>query len=117
MLQQIGLGGAMIVLPIYLQMVLEYSAMATGLSLAPLSLSMFDLDPRREEGGEPTPERHHPRRLRARHHRDGGAGADRPPGRLGWALFIPLLVAGSGLGLLVSQLNNYTLAPISEERT
>ena len=29
---------------------------------------------------------------------------------------IPLLIAGSGLGLLVSQLNNYTLAPISEER-
>jgi len=34
----------------------------------------------------------------------------------GWALTLPLLVAGSGLGLLVSQLNNYTLAPISEER-
>ena len=26
------------------------------------------------------------------------------------------MVAGAGLGLLVSQLNNYTLAPISEER-
>jgi hypothetical protein len=26
------------------------------------------------------------------------------------------VIAGSGLGLLVSQLNNYTLAPISEER-
>ena len=34
----------------------------------------------------------------------------------GWALVIPLIVAGSGLGLLVSQLNNYTLSPISEER-
>jgi hypothetical protein len=34
----------------------------------------------------------------------------------GWALLVPLLIAGSGLGLLVSQLNNYTLAPISEER-
>jgi Major Facilitator Superfamily len=34
----------------------------------------------------------------------------------GWWLTIPLLIAGSGLGLLVSQLNNYTLAPISEER-
>ena len=31
-------------------------------------------------------------------------------------LAIPLLIAGSGLGLLVSQLNNFTLAPISEER-
>ena len=29
---------------------------------------------------------------------------------------IPLAIAGSGLGLLVSQLNNYTLAPIEEER-
>ncbi|HET7555396.1 MAG TPA: hypothetical protein VFJ75_07070, partial [Gaiellaceae bacterium] len=29
---------------------------------------------------------------------------------------VPLLVAGCGLGLLVSQLNNYTLAPIEEER-
>jgi hypothetical protein len=34
----------------------------------------------------------------------------------GWYLVVPLIVAGSGLGLLVSQLNNYTLAPISEER-
>ena len=34
----------------------------------------------------------------------------------GWYLLIPLLIAGSGLGLLVSQLNDYTLAPISEER-
>src|SRR5512133_503333 len=41
MLQQIALGGLMIALPIYLQMVLEYNAMAAGLSLAPLSLSMF----------------------------------------------------------------------------
>src|SRR6185295_1440726 len=29
---------------------------------------------------------------------------------------IPLMFCGAGLGLLVSQLNNYTLAPISEER-
>jgi len=31
----------MIVLPIYLQMVLEYNALEAGLSLAPLSLTMF----------------------------------------------------------------------------
>ena len=41
MLQQIALGGMMIALPIFLQMVLEYNAMEAGLSLAPLSLSMF----------------------------------------------------------------------------
>jgi len=34
----------------------------------------------------------------------------------GWYLFIPLVFAGAGLGLLVSQLNNYTLSPISDER-
>jgi hypothetical protein len=34
----------------------------------------------------------------------------------GWWLLVPLLVAGCGLGLLVSQLNNYTLSPISDER-
>ena len=39
MLQQIALGGTMIALPIYLQMVLEYNAMQAGLSLAPLSLT------------------------------------------------------------------------------
>ena len=117
MLQQIALGGAMIALPIFLQMVLEYNAMQAGLSLAPLSLSMFGVA------------------LLA----GKKAGARRPASiiRLGFALLsvgmlalipivprassgwyfvIPLVVAGSGLGLLVSQLNNYTLSPISDER-
>jgi len=43
MLQQIALGGTMIGLPIYLQMVLEYNALKTGLSLAPLSLGFTNL--------------------------------------------------------------------------
>jgi fucose permease len=34
----------------------------------------------------------------------------------GWWMVVPLLIAGCGLGLLVSQLNNYTLSPIEEER-
>ena len=34
----------------------------------------------------------------------------------GWAMAMPLVIAGAGLGLLVSQLNNYTLSPIEEER-
>ncbi|MGW6375058.1 MFS transporter [Rhodococcus sp. NPDC055112] len=117
MLQQIALGGTMIALPIYLQMVLEYNAMQAGLSLAPLSLSMFAVA------------------LLA-----GKKAGDRRPGGIirwgfvlltigivalipivpreefGWGLVIPLVIAGSGLGLLVSQLNNYTLAPIEEER-
>ena len=39
-----------------------------------------------------------------------------PRAESGWAFVVPLAVAGSGLGLLVSQLNNYTLSPIDEER-
>jgi hypothetical protein len=39
-----------------------------------------------------------------------------PRAHSGWALVVPLIVAGAGLGLLVSQLNNYTLSPISDER-
>ena len=40
-LQQIALGGMLIALPIYLQLVLGYNALQAGLSLAPLSLTMF----------------------------------------------------------------------------
>ena len=116
-LQQIALGGTMIALPIYLQMVLEYNALLSGLSIAPLSLSMFGMA-----------------LLAGRR-----AGTRRPSSIIrlgfglltvgmllllpivpradsGWWLLVPLLIAGSGLGLLVSQLNNYTLAPISDER-
>jgi hypothetical protein len=39
-----------------------------------------------------------------------------PRADFGWSLVVPLLIAGTGLGLLVSQLNNYTLAPIDEDR-
>jgi EmrB/QacA subfamily drug resistance transporter len=117
MLQQIALGGTMIALPIYLQMVLEYNALQAGLSIAPLSLSMFGVA------------------LLA-----GKKAGDRRPSSIirvgflllsvgigllipfvprvdsGWYLVIPLAIAGSGLGLLVSQLNNFTLGPIAEER-
>jgi len=116
LLQQIALGGTMIVLPIYLQMVLGYNALLAGISIAPLSLSMFAIA------------------LLA-----GRRGRGRPSSVIllgfvalvvglvllvvvvprassGWWLAVPLVVAGCGLGLLVSQLNNYTLSPISDER-
>jgi hypothetical protein len=91
--------------------------MEAGLSLAPLSLTMFAIA------------------LLA-----GRKAGDRSPSRIilvgflllaagvavlipivpradsGWAMVLPLIVAGAGLGLLVSQLNNYTLSPIEEER-
>ena len=39
-----------------------------------------------------------------------------PEATSGWYLTIPLMIAGAGLGLLVSQLNNFTLAPIEGSR-
>jgi EmrB/QacA subfamily drug resistance transporter len=117
MLQQIALGGAMIALPIYLQMVLEYNAMQAGLSLAPLSLSMFAvamIAGRRAGKRRPSTVVRVGFLLLA-----VGIGVlipIVPRADSGWYLLAPLVVAGSGLGLLVSQLNNYTLAPITEER-
>jgi len=117
MLQNAALGGAMIALPIYLQMVLEYNALQTGLTLAPLSLTMFAtalLVGKRAAGRRPAAI------IRA------GSGLLTvgmllllpivPRADSGWALVIPLMIAGAGLGMLVSQLNNYTLSPISDER-
>jgi len=116
LLQQISLGGLMIVLPIYLQMVFEYNALQAGLSIAPLSLSMFFvalLAGRRAGRRRPATV------IRA------GFGLLLigvlsiipivPRADAGWQLALSLIVGGGGLGLLVSQLNNYTLSPIDEE--
>ena len=66
MLQQIALGGTMIALPIYLQMVLEYNAMQAGLSPGPaLADDVRRRAAGREEGRETAPGRHHPVGLRA----------------------------------------------------
>jgi EmrB/QacA subfamily drug resistance transporter len=117
MLQNIALGGAMIALPIYLQMVLEYNALQTGLTLAPLSLTMF--------GTALIAGKRAGKRRPAAIIRAGSALLTLgmlallpivPRAHSGWALVIPLIIAGAGLGLLVSQLNNYTLSPISDER-
>jgi EmrB/QacA subfamily drug resistance transporter len=117
LLQNVALGGMMIALPIYLQMVLEYNALQTGITLAPLSLTMFAtaLVAGRRAG-----------RLRPASLIRSGAGLLTvgvvllvpivPRADSGWALAIPLVLAGLGLGLLVSQLNNFTLSPIAEER-
>ena len=101
----------------YLQIDLGYNALQAGLSLAPLSLTMFFIA-----------------LLAGRR-----AGKQRPSAliRAGFVLLaagvllmvpivpradtslylaIPLMLCGAGLGLLVSQINNYTLAPISDER-
>lgn len=116
-LQQITIGGAMIALPLYLQVTLEYNAMQAGLSLAPLSLTMFAVA---LLAGKKAGDRRPAAMIRM------GFGLALvgmvviipviPRGESGWALLVPLLIAGCGLGLLVSQLNNYILAPIDEER-
>jgi LPXTG-motif cell wall-anchored protein len=117
MFQQIALGGTMIALPIYLQMVLEYSAMQAGLSLAPLSLSMFAVA---LLAGRMSGNRRPSSIIRMGFLLLSIGMAILipivPRAEFGWALLVPLAIAGSGLGLLVSQLNNYTLAPVSEER-
>jgi EmrB/QacA subfamily drug resistance transporter len=117
MLQNTALGGAMIALPIYLQMVLEYNALQTGLTLAPLSLTMFAtaLIAGKKAGA------HRPASIIRT-----GSGLLTvgmllllpvvPRAHSGWPLVVPLAIAGAGLGLLVSQLNDYTLSPISDER-
>ncbi|MBD8042261.1 MFS transporter [Arthrobacter sp. Sa2BUA2] len=117
MQQQIALGGTMIVLPIYLQMVLGYNAMQSGLSIAPLSLTMFAVA---MLAGKRTGKRRPASLIRW-----GflllvvGLGVlvpIVPRADSGWWLLLPLVIAGGGLGLLVSQLNNYTLSPVSDER-
>ena len=106
----------MIVLPIYLQMVFEYNALQAGLSIAPLSLSMFFIA---LLAGRRAGRRRPATVIRA------GFGLLLigvlsiipivPRADAGWQIALSLIVAGGGLGLLVSQLNNYTLSPIDEE--
>lgn len=117
MLQQIVLGGAMIALPIFLQIKLEYDAMQAGLSLAPLSLTMFAVAilAGRRAGRRPGSQ------LILAGFIISSIGALAliplvPEADSGTDLVLPLIVVGAGLGLLVSQLNNYTLAPIEQTR-
>lgn len=116
MLQNIALGGLMIVLPIYFQMVFEYTAMQTGLAIAPFSLSIFAVS---VLAGRRAANRRASRIIQV-----GFVVLSIgllllipliPRASSGLGFLIPLVIAGAGLGLLVSQLNNYTLSPISEE--
>jgi EmrB/QacA subfamily drug resistance transporter len=116
-MQQIALGGMMIALPIYFQMVLEYDAMKAGLSLAPLSLTMFAIALLAGKRAG----RRSPSRIILIGFLLLAAGVAIliplvPRADSGWDMALPLAIAGAGLGMLVSQLNNYTLSPIEEER-
>jgi hypothetical protein len=98
-------------------MTLEYNAMKTGLTLAPLSLSMFAvaLLAGRRAG------KRRPSNIILAGFALCTVGLALiipivPRTHSGLTLFVPLLITGSGLGLLVSQLNNFTLSPIEEER-
>jgi hypothetical protein len=97
--------------------VLEYNAMEAGLSLAPLSLSMFGIA---LLAGKKAGDRRPSSIIRTAFALVLAAMVALallvPRADSGWDLAVPLMVAGTGLGLLVSQLNNYTLGPMSEER-
>ena len=107
----------MIALPLFLQMVLEYNALEAGLSIAPLSLSMFAVALLAgKRAGKRSPSKVI---LTGFVLLSVGVGVlipIVPHADSGWDLFGPAPGRGAGLGLLVSQLNNYTLAPIEEER-
>ena len=117
MLQQVTLGGAMIALPLFFQMTLEYNALEAGLSLAPLSLTMFAAA---LVAGKKAGDRRPAAIIRAGFLLSSLGIAIIipfvPRADSGWYFVVPLAITGCGLGLLVSQLNNYTLAPVEEER-
>ncbi|WP_243059450.1 MFS transporter [Nocardioides sp. SR21] len=116
-LQQVALGGLLIALPIYLQLVWGYNALEAGVTLAPLSLTMFGVA---LLAGRRAGRRRASSIVRAGFVLLAASVALLvllvPRADSGWHLVIPLMLAGAGLGLLASQLNNYALAPISEER-
>jgi hypothetical protein len=117
MMQQITLGGAMIALPLFFQMTLEYDALEAGVSLAPLSLTMFAAA---LLAGKRAGQRRPAAVIRAGFLLSTIGIAIIipfvPRVDSGWWLVVPLAITGCGLGLLVSQLNNYTLAPIAGDR-
>ena len=116
-LQQVALGGMLIALPIYLQLVWGYNAFEAGITLAPLSLTMFGVA---ILAGKRAGRRRASLLILAGFVLLAAAVAILvaliPRADSGWHLALPLMLAGAGLGLMASQLNNYALSPISEER-
>jgi hypothetical protein len=113
----VALGGLLIALPMYLQIDLGYNALQAGLSLAPLSLTMFFIA---LLAGRRVGKRRPSALIRAGFVLLAAGVLLMVPivPRVDTSLYlvIPLMLCGAGLGILVSQINNYTLAPISEER-
>jgi hypothetical protein len=98
-------------------MTLEYDAMQAGLSLAPLSLSRFAVA---VLAGKNSGKRRAADIVLVAFALSAIGIATiipvMPRTDSGWSVVIPLMVTGSGLGLLVSQLNNSTLSPMEEDR-
>ena len=97
MLQQIALGGTMIALPIFLQMVLEYNAHGGG----PVArAAVADACSRvalvaGKRAGDRRPSSHHPRRVRAARRRAASCCSRSCRGPTpGWCLVVPLIIAG-----------------------
>ena len=81
MMQNVLLGGAMIALPIFLQIKLEYGALETGPVARPaVADDVRRRDARRAQGGPPAPRDDHPGRVRAERGRPGAHHPDRARG-------------------------------------
>jgi MFS family permease len=116
-LQQVALGGMLIALPIFLQLVWGYNALQAGVTLAPLSLTMFGIA---LLAGKRAGKRRPSSIVRVGFMLLAASMVVLIPivpiADSGWDLVLPLVLAVGGLGLLASQLNNYALSPVSEER-
>jgi MFS family permease len=99
-----------------LQLVWGYNALQAGVTLAPLSLTMFGVA---LLAGKRAGRRRASSVIMAGFVLLAAAIAILiplvPRADSGWHLAIPLVLAGAGLGLMASQLNNYALSPMSEK--
>jgi EmrB/QacA subfamily drug resistance transporter len=117
LIQQFVMGGYMLVIPIFTQMVLEYSALQSGLLVLPLSVTMFVTSnalPR-------VADRIAPKRLVQMGIVLVLGGIATVTATIGpdtaAAQLIPgLVLMGLGLGAVVSQLNNLILSSVDVER-
>ena len=116
--QQFVVGGYMFVVPVFVQMVLGYDAMKSGLTVLPASLCLFGA----ALGAARLVARVGPRRVVQVGLVLAFVGLVFIIGRLevaveGRDLAIGLMFMGTGLGLIVSQLNNLTLSAVQPDET
>ena len=116
-MQQVALGGLLIALPIYLQIVWGCAPLQGGGDpRAPVADNVRRRGPRRKAGRTAAAEQRHPGGLPVAHGRDADPHLHRPEGRRRDRACDPAGPGEINITYVASQLNNYALAPISEER-